>query len=102
VTTRRILPTAVRRPSAEPSGPLDEQLSERFLVDDVPEPLDPVDLDDGYPLAILPLERGIGRDIDDGEVAFAHGSHRFHGRPAEMAAGRRIDDDAATPVLGYG
>jgi hypothetical protein len=73
---------------------LDEQVAKFRFVDVVPKPLDPLDLDDGYPLAILPLEGGIGRDIDDFEAASHHGSHRIDGRSAEMTAGGGVDDDA--------
>ena len=60
----------------------------------VAEPLDAVDLYHRYALAILPLEAGIGRDIDDLEVASANGSDRLDRRPAQMAARGGEDDDA--------
>ena len=60
----------------------------------VPKPLDTIDLDDRYSLAILPLERGIRRDIDDLEAASKDASHDIDCRSAEMTPGGRIDDDA--------
>ena len=58
------------------------------------KPLDAVDLDDWDSLAILPLERGIGRDIDEPEVASTNGSDDVDGRPAQMTAGSGVDEDA--------
>jgi hypothetical protein len=60
----------------------------------ISETFDAVDFDDWYPLAILPLQFGIGRDIHHDKVASANRSHDVDGRPAEVAARSGVDDDA--------
>jgi hypothetical protein len=71
---------------------------ELLLVDFVAESLHAIDLDDRYPLAIPPLERGIGADIDQREVASAHGPDDIDRGAAQMAPRRGVDDDSRHDV----
>jgi hypothetical protein len=100
VTTADILPTGVVRSRGNrhlgaAATPLHlENGAQVILVDLVPEALDAVDLDQRNPLAVPPLEVGIGRDVDKLEIVTAHGPDSLDGGLTEMAPGRRVHDDA--------
>ena len=63
------------------------------LGDVVLETLDAVDLHEGDPLAISPLELGVGRDINVLEVRPAHRAHDLDSRLAQVAARSGVDND---------
>jgi hypothetical protein len=83
------------RTVGRPPRNLGEELPQAVSVHLVAEPLHPVDLHERDPRSVAPLELGVGADVDELVVVAADRANGLEGRVAEVAAGRRVQDDAA-------
>jgi hypothetical protein len=87
-----MMPAVFARGPGEPSAA--EPAAESVRVDEVRERGLAVQLDDGDPLAVTRLERGVAADVDELDVVAADLAHDLERTLAEVAAGSVEENDS--------